>query len=379
MSRHATVEASRRYAAKFTERVSQDLPGPGHRAAPGHFREAQRLALSSIGIGTYLGNLDVAADQAYAEAVQAAVEAGINVVDTAINYRFQRSERSVGEALRRLAEKGFAREELLICTKGGFLAPDGTMPADPDEYFFREYIRAGLLRAADIVAGCHAVAPRFLENQLERSLCNLGLECVDVYYLHSPETQLTEVPRKDFHARVRAAFEFLEGAAEAGKMQFYGVATWDGLRRSHDAPDHVSLPELVRLALEIAGEQHRFRFVQLPFNMAMTEALTLGNQPLNSQLRTTIEAAGELGITLVGSAALMQGQLARNLPAFVRQGFGLATDAESALQFARSAPGIATALVGMRRVEHVLANARLVQVPPATVDQLAKLFSNEKA
>jgi len=379
MSLHATAEATRRYAAKFAERASQDLPDQGRRAAPGHFREAQGLALSSIGIGTYLGKLDAAADQAYSEAVQAAVEAGINVVDTAINYRFQRSERSVAEALRRLAGQGFPREELLICTKGGFLAPEGAMPADPNEYFFREYIQTGILRSADIVAGCHAIAPRFLENQLERSLRNLGVECVDVYYLHNPETQLTELSRKDFHARVRAAFEFFEGAAQAGKMQFYGLATWDGLRQSHDSPGHVSLTELVRLAREIAGEQHRFRFAQLPFNMAMTEALTLGNQPLNGQLRTTIEAAGELGITLVGSAALMQGQLARNLPAFVRQGFGVTTDAESALQFARSAPGITTALVGMCRLEHVRANARLVQVPPATVDQLAKLFSGGKA
>ncbi|MGA2484079.1 MAG: aldo/keto reductase [Candidatus Acidiferrales bacterium] len=367
MTAHATTEATRRYAERFAGR-----------AAAEHFREAQGLVLSSIGIGTYLGDQDPQTDGAYADSVEAAVQAGINVIDTAINYRFQRSERSIGDALKRLAPKGFAREELLICTKGGYLTPDGAMPVDPNEYIFREYIQAGVLRAADIAAGCHAMTPRYLENQLERSLQNLGVDCVDVYYLHNPETQLGEMPRKDFLARVRAAFEWLEGAARAGKIRFYGMATWNGFRQPCESPVHMELSEFVALASEIAGEKHRFRFVQLPFNLAMTEALTLGNQPMAGQLRTMMETAGELGISLIGSAALLQGQVARNLPGFVREAFGLATDAESALQFARSAPGITTALVGMSHVEHVRANAKLVGVPPATVDQFAKLFTRGK-
>ena len=193
--------------------------------------------------------------------------------------------------------------------------------------------------------------------------------------MHNPETQLGEVPRKDFLARVRAAFTCFEAAASAGKIHFYGVATWNGFRQPREAAEYLSLPELEGLAREIAGERHKFRFVQLPFNLAMTEALTLGSQSLGGPLRTMTEAAAELGITLIGSAALLQGQVARNLPGFVREAFDLETDAESALQFARSAPGITAALVGMSQVEHVRANARLVEVMPATIEQFAKLFS----
>jgi aryl-alcohol dehydrogenase-like predicted oxidoreductase len=109
--------------------------------------------------------------------------------------------------------------------------------------------------------------------------------------------------------------------------------------------------------------------------MGMTEALTLGNQSIGGRERTVMEAASELGITLVASASLLQGQVARNLPAFVAQALGLENDAERALQFVRSSPGITTALVGMSRVEHVQANAKLVGVPPATVDQFTQLFS----
>jgi aryl-alcohol dehydrogenase-like predicted oxidoreductase len=364
MTKSATKEATTRYAQRFVGR-----------AAEGHFRETQRLVLSSIGIGTYLGQPDVRTDEGYTAAVAAAVENGINVIDVAINYRFQRSERSIGTAVAQLAARGFAREELVICTKGGYLTPDDSMPADPNEYFFREYIQPGVFSAKDIAGGSHCMTPNFLKNQLGRSLKNLGVECVDIYYLHNPESQLAEVSKEDFLIRVREAFTFLESAVEAGEIQYYGMATWNGFRQDARTRDSMQLGEIVRIAQEIAGGLHHFRFVQLPFNLGMTEALTLGNQSLRGRDRTIMEAASELDVTLIASASLLQGQVARNLPKFVAEALGLENDAERALQFVRSSPGITTALVGMSRVEHVKANARLVGIPPATVDEFTKLFS----
>jgi len=364
MSKSATKEGTTRYAQKFASR-----------AAAGHFREVQRLALSSLGMGTYLGQPDTKTDEGYAAAAVAAVENGINVLDAAINYRFQRSERSIGAALQQLTARGFEREEIVVCTKGGYLTPDGAMPADPNEYFFREYIRPGIFSAKDIAAGSHCMTPKFLKNQLGRSLKNLGVECVDVYYLHNPETQLSEVSKEEFLNRVREAFTFLESAVEAGEIQYYGMATWNGFRQAASARDAMQLGEIAQVAQEIAGGRHHFRFVQLPFNLAMTEALTLGNQSLRGHHRTVMEAASELDITLIASASLLQGQVAKNLPAFVAEAFGLENDAERALQFARSSPGITTALVGMSRVEHAKANARLVGVAPATAEEFGKLFS----
>ncbi len=61
--------------------------------------------LSPIGIGTYLGNADEATDLSYTRAIVRAVQLGVNVIDTAANYRFQRSERSIGEALKILANE----------------------------------------------------------------------------------------------------------------------------------------------------------------------------------------------------------------------------------------------------------------------------------
>ncbi|HZC66369.1 MAG TPA: aldo/keto reductase [Candidatus Dormibacteraeota bacterium] len=360
----ATKEATARYAAKFPK------------ATKGHFRDAHRLNMSSLGMGTYLGQPDPKTDESYTAAALTAAESGINVFDAAINYRFQRSERSLGAALKQLATKGYTRDEFVLCTKGGFLTPDGAMPADANDYFFREYIQPGVFTAKDLVGGGHCMTPKFLRNQIGRSLKNLGVSCIDIYYLHNPETQLSEVSKEVFLERVRAAFEFLESAVEAGEISYYGMATWNGFREDATASGAMQLAEIAQIAQEIAGGRHHFRFVQLPFNLGMTEALTLGNQSINKTKRTVMEAANDLDISLIASASLLQGQVAKNLPPFVAEALGLDNDVERALQFVRSSPGITTALVGMSKSTHVQTNAKLVSIPPATEEQFTHLFSH---
>ena len=79
------------------------------------------MALSSIGVRTSLGDATDAADADYEAAVAAALEAGINVVDTAITYRHQRSERAVGRAIE---AADLDREAVFVATKGGFVPFD---------------------------------------------------------------------------------------------------------------------------------------------------------------------------------------------------------------------------------------------------------------
>src|ERR1700674_820072 len=237
----ATAEGTLRYAARFQGR-----------AAPGHFREIRGgLVLSSIGIGTYLGEADDATDGAYVDAVVAAVQGGINVVDSAINYRFQRSERAVGAGLRELFDKSYGRDEIMICTKAGFLTPDGEMPADPNTYFAQEFLERGIFRVEDIAAGCHCMAPDYLADQLERSRQNLGLDTIDVFYLHNPETQLSEIRAEEFRNRIHAAFTFLESAVADRKIGAYGLATWNAFREDPKASGYLSLEEMAAIAKEI--------------------------------------------------------------------------------------------------------------------------------
>lgn len=363
----ATPEGTKRYRDRF-----KDI------AAENHFRLEQNLWLSSIGIGTYLGNPDALTDERYSDSIVRAVQLGANVIDTAANYRFQRSERSIGKALKSLMkEHGFQRDELVICTKGGYLPFDGGPPTDLRAYVEETFVRPGIASLTDIVAGSHCMTPAYLQNQLDQSLANMGVESVDVYYIHNPESQLGSVSEVEFYQRLRRAFELLESNLAEGKLKMYGVATWNGFRQPPGSAGYHSLPRMVEIAREVGGESHGFRFIQLPFNLAMSEALTLPNQKLaEGEPVTLLTAAAALGVTVVSSASILQGRVAQGLPETIREPLGsLATDALTAIQFVRSTPGVTTALIGMSNVKHVEENLQLAHIEPAHRDDFARLFS----
>jgi aryl-alcohol dehydrogenase-like predicted oxidoreductase len=363
----ATAEGTKRYYERFADR-----------AANGHFRKQQDdLVLSSIGIGTYLGNPDETTDTNYTDAVVRAVQLGANVIDTAANYRFQRSERSIGDALQTLAnEHGIARDELLICTKGGYLPFDGAPPRNVRQYVEDTFVKPGIASFDDIVGGAHCMTPAYLQNQLDQSLRNMKLGCVDVYYIHNPETQLQYVSDDEFYTRLLYAFEQLEKNRADGKLAYYGVATWNGFRVAPDSGGHHSLVGMFEAAHAVAGEDHGFRFIQLPFNLAMPEALSLSNETIEGEQMAVLEAAAGLGVTVVASASMLQGRVARGLPDQVRKTLGsLPTDAQTAIQFVRSAPGITTALVGMSSVAHVEENLKLTEVEPLGTESFGKMWA----
>jgi aryl-alcohol dehydrogenase-like predicted oxidoreductase len=310
----ATPEGTTRYRERFPDR---------------HFRVQHGLVLSSLGIGTYLGNADEATDAAYMRSIVRAVQLGVNVIDSAANYRFQRSERSIGAALKLLAsEHGIAREELVICTKGGYLPFDGAPPRSVAQYVNETFVKPGIASFEDIVGGSHCMTPAYLQSQLDQSLGNMGVECVDVYYIHNPESQLPYVSEQEFYERLKRAFARLEENRRHGKLAHYGVATWNGFRAAPNSGQHHSLARMVELAREVGGEQHGFHFIQLPFNVAMPEAAGV------------VAEAQRFGVTVVASASLMQGRI----------------PPQTAIEFVRSHPGITTALIGMSRVEHVEEN-----------------------
>ena len=87
----------------------------------------------------------------------------------------------------------------------------------------------------------------------------------------------------------------------------------------------------------------------------------------------------KLGVTVIASGSILQGQVARGLPEAIRQALGsLATDAQTGIQFVRSAPGITTALVGMSNVAHVEENLELVRIAPAAPADVMSLFEQEE-
>ena len=362
---YATAEGTARFRGRFEERL------------PGHLRQACGIWVSSIGLGTYLGEPTQSHDALYREAIIRAAESGINVFDSAINYRHQRSERAIGQALAEtLAAGTLRRDEVLLATKGGFFSFDADQPDDPQSYFNETLVLPGLVQAEEVAAGCHVMAPKFLANQIDVSRRNLGVETIDVYYLHNPETQRGAVSREEFYRRLRAAFEALEMAAADGKIRVYGTATWNAYRVNPEAPDAVSLEQALRIAEEAGGKEHHFRAIQLPFNLAMPEALAAPTQSRNGKPVSVLELARAHGLMVFASASLMQSHLCQGLPAEIQISFpGLATDAQRALQFVRSTPGITCALVGMSRVAHVEENLATAAVAPLTFEQFRAIFA----
>lgn len=337
---HASTEGSARFASRFA----------GH--SESFYRAAQDLFVSSVGIGTYRRTAQLCTDGIYTEAVHTALSQGINLIDTSLNYCHQGSERGVGAALRRFIDQdGGRRDEVVLCTKGGFLVPDA--------------IDIGTLTVDEIAGNIHCIAPAFLADQIQRSRRNLGVATIDIYYVHNPEVQLAHVGASTFDERIRKAFAQLETAVQQGEIRYYGIATWHGFEGGENG---LSLRSLAELARDIAGDGHHFRFIQLPVNMGMQDALE------ESEQGSLLALAGELGMSVIGSAGLFQGRLTQDLPEEMAALLpGLDNDAQRAIQFARSAPGITSALVGMRQAHHVRENLALARLPPLQLEAFRRL------
>ena len=361
----ATRSATRAYRDRFYERFART-----------YFRRFADCLVSSVGIGTYLGDATDDADRRYHEAVVDALESGINVVDTAVNYRHQRSERVVGRAI---ADADVDREAIMLSTKGGFVPFNGERPRDAAAFIESEYLDTGVVDADDLVMG-NAITPDFLEWSLERSLSNLGLDTVDLYYVHNPEAQLARFDRKTAYDRLEDVFTRLEERAAAGDLRHYGVATWEAFRVPPDHKKHLSLPEVVARARAAADRARttgtHFRAVQLPFNVHMADAFTLAAHESAGGPRSALSFAREAGLDIFTSASILQGDLADagEMPEAVEAKLAGDTPAQRAINFARSAPGVTSALVGTGSPEHVAENVGAGEHPPMGADAFDEVF-----
>jgi aryl-alcohol dehydrogenase-like predicted oxidoreductase len=336
----ATAAGTRRFAARF--------------APAGDFRNAGDRALASLGVGTFPGDADGATDRRYADVVAAAASLGCNVFDTAVAYRNQRSERVLGTVLDRLvASRRVQRDEIVLSSKAGFLPYDAASGMSVIEYAFETFIRTRIVSRESLVAGRHSITPAFLRHQLDASRSNLRCETVDIFYLHNPDTQLREIGRRELRRRLSAAFAALEEAGAQGKLGAYGVSSWAGFGAAPGTESFLSLDELTQCAIAAGGPGHGFRAVMTPLSLAKPEAAVRRNQPRRGGEPTTfLAAARELGLTVFAASVLDQGRLARDGQSAARR----------AIEYARSASGVTTALIGTtdrRHLREALAPARV--------------------
>jgi len=329
-----------------------------------NFNIFQELSISNIGIGTYLGNPDSETDIAVKEAVKKSIMSGVNVIDTAINYRAQKAERSVGKAISELVEENkISRDEVFVSTKNGYVTNDGDIQEDLMQYVMRELGKPGIVKEGDISSGYHCMTIPYLEDQLNRSLKNLNLECIDLMYLHNAVEGHPELSKEEFLTKLTSVIEFYEEKRKEGKIRFYGMATWECFRTDESSNMFLSLEKVIEIAKSVSGDDHGFRFIQLPYNLHFDQAYMKKNQPHGPDLLVSIlESAQRLGIGVFTSVPLMQGRLLEWIKN--SQAFSNFTPSVGALQFVRSTPGVLAPLIGQKSDAHVSENLEVMKIPP---------------
>lgn len=366
-----TAAASRHYSLTY-----------GARLDPGHYSDFRGgLKLSAIGVGTFPGVATDAVDEQVAAIVHDALVSGINVIDTAAHYRYGRSIAAVGAGLRRAWAAGVARDAVWIMSKGGFVQFDGGPPTDPDAFVRDTIIGHGLARPADCVPG-HVLSPLYLRAQLEASRTALGIATLDAFLVDQPEVQMAAYGKERVLQRLGAVFEALEQAVVDGVLRFYGVSSFHAFRVPTDDPLFLSLPALVALAEKAAtavtgeGRGHHFALITLPFNAVMVEGFSRFNQVTGPESEaSTFQAALQLGLYTVASHGLFKGHLARHTVDILTQAMPvLANDAQRALQFNRSTPGLGTTLVGLSTAAHLDDMLAVARVPVLAHAAYMKLY-----
>ena len=347
---YATPEGTKKFVERHSEIPKQN------------YTKVHKLTLSNVGIGTYLGNPDIETDKLVEAAVKKSILGGINVIDSAINYRAQKAERSMGNAISQLINNNdISREEIFVSTKNGYVTNDGDIQEGLMQYVMREYGKTGIVNEGDISPGYHCMTLSYLNDQLERSLKNLGLECIDLMYLHNSVEGQTHLPREQFLKNLKNVFEFYEKKRKEGKIRFYGMATWECFRVTQENPMFLQLSEVMDLATEVGGTEHGFRFIQLPFNLALDQAYMLKNHNVDGKTVSALEAAQKFNLGVFTSVPLMQGKLltANVIPEFVNSSASVRL-----LQFIRSTPGITAPLIGHKSESHVTENMEVMKIPP---------------
>jgi aryl-alcohol dehydrogenase-like predicted oxidoreductase len=218
-----------------------------------HFTSIPRLGLeaSRIGFGTFRLR------RQHATLLENALLSGINFIDTASHFRNGEGEQTIGEVLSKgivKREVQIANEEVIICTKAGFIFGEPNSDAIP--------IKSG---------NYHSIAPEFLEQELSNSLKRLNLESIDLLLLNNPERMLQcknrSVGTERLYEMIAKAFEHLEKEVQRGRIAGYGIASNSVPIRT--AADSISMERIYTNLPHLVA-------VQYPFNLYERHAIEDG-------------------------------------------------------------------------------------------------------
>ena len=210
--------------------------------------------MAVLGFGSYRVSIK---SEKHREALEYALDSGCRVIDTSSNYTNGDSEKLIGKVL-----EGSSFNPIVI-SKAGYIQGDNLDRISSS-------LSKDIVNISDSLK--HSIHPRFLEDQLERSLERMGLKFIDIYLLHNPEYYLKEKgsTKDEYYRRIKQAFLFLEEQVKLGKIKAYGISsnTFIDPKDDHESTDIV---EVYKLASSI--DNHSFKYIQFPLNLLELGAL----------------------------------------------------------------------------------------------------------
>ncbi len=366
---YATKEGTKKFAEKF-ENSSDDF-----------YNKCENLIVSSVGVGSFAPEAYREENYIYSfkDSIKEAIKLGCNFIDTAINYRYQESEREIGAAISELIDENvITREEIVVSSKGGFIPLDFPFPENPYKWIEEHMIGKKLAKKEEIELDQHCISPKFVEWSLEQSRKNLGLETIDIYYLHNPEMQLGNMRYKKLLETIEDNFEMFEKKVKEGAIKHYGIASWNGLLYEDTNIEYLSLLDIYKIAKKVGGKNNHFKFVQIPYNLAKPHAYSYTNQKLEDELFYSLfQATKKLGINVVTSSAFLRMNLFKR--PFSQKVRGLLgeeamSDLHRALQFSRSNEFVTSALFSTKDIEHMRHDMEIITIKKAKPEYYSQIF-----
>ena len=298
--------------------------------------------VSVVGLGTWQlgadwGNVD---DDTASDVLDAALDAGVTLLDTADVYGDGRSEERIRKALAPRSDRPF------VATKAGRRAD----PFEASQY-----------------------TPENLRAWIDRSRRNLGVETLDLVQLHCPPPEVYS----DQHV-----FDALEGLVDAGAIAAYGVSVEtvaEGLT-ALEYPGLASIQVILnvfrRKPLEELLPAAASRGVGILARVPLASGLLTGKYDESTTFpaddHRTFNRHGEafdVGETFAGVPFEVGVDAAREVAAIA----GDAPTGAFALRWVIDQPGVTTVIPGARTVEQVRGNVAAAALPPLTQSQLSAL------
>jgi aryl-alcohol dehydrogenase-like predicted oxidoreductase len=298
------------------------------------------LRVSVVGLGTmvHAGHFGPMKDSESLDAIETALELGVNFIDTSDAYGAGYGETLLGNAF-----KG-KRDKIVIATKGG------NVMVGPNR-------------------GKRIFEPDYISRVMDESLRRLQTDYIDLYQLHNPTVEVIERG---------AVWEVLERAKKAGKIRHYGVSinsTEEGTAAVKDGRAETIQVEYNLLAQEPA---ETFFPAAQQANIGVIARVPLKRGILTGKLKQSDEQRfqGEdvRARSFKGEAFAQELAKAEQLK-FLAHG-PVQSLGQAAIAFCIAHPAVSVVIPGARNAEQMRENASAadVEIPAADLEKISDLW-----